>query len=182
MGHSCCGCQSGDFNGDGYTDLAVCCHKTYGNHKSESYIYWGGPDGISEANKSLLPTCGPHGMTKVDPGNIMNRSNKEHYTSVAKELPADTVVHSISWDGICTSTSWVEIEIRASENAEQLSDAAWIRVNAGEDISHLGLHGLVQYRLALCAKCGCGTPRVTKVTVDCNKIFSLCKKAPQTQI
>ena len=33
------------------------------------------------------------------------------------------------------------------------------------NISALGLSGAVQYRLALCAKCACGTPRIESVTV-----------------
>lgn len=70
--HSGSGCVSGDFNGDGYTDLAVACHKKYGNHVSESFIFWGGPDGLSEERKTRLPTVGPHGMSTVDPGNILD--------------------------------------------------------------------------------------------------------------
>ena len=39
-------------------------------------------------------------------------------------------------------------------------------VESGADIAALGLSGAVQYRLALCAKCSCGTPRITKVEVQ----------------
>lgn len=163
--HSGCGCVSGDFNGDGYTDLAVACHKEYGNHESHSFIFWGGPDGLSEDRKTVLPTVGPHGMSTVDPGNIMNRGPKEHYYSVVKEVPAGEVVKSISWEGECTSTSWVELAVRCASDAEAIESAEWIAVNAGEDISDKKLEGYVQYRVALCAKCACGTPRITSVTV-----------------
>lgn len=47
---------------------AVACHKEYGNHESHSFIFWGGPDGLSEDRKTVLPTCGPHGMSTIDPG------------------------------------------------------------------------------------------------------------------
>jgi hypothetical protein len=163
--HSGCGCVSGDFNGDGYTDLAVACHKEYGNHESHSFIFWGGPDGLSEDRKTVLPTVGPHGMSTVDPGNIMNRGPKEHYYSVVKEIPEGEVVNSISWEGECTSTSWVELAVRCASSAELIESAEWIAVNAGEDISDKKLEGCVQYRVALCAKCACGTPRITSVTV-----------------
>jgi len=163
--HSGCGCVSGDFNGDGYTDLAVACHKEYGNHESHSFIFWGGPDGLSEDRKTVLPTVGPHGMSTVDPGNIKNRGPKEHYYSVVKEVPAGEVVSSISWEGECTSTSWVELAVRCASGAEAIESAEWIGVNAGEDISDKKLSGYVQYRVALCAKCACGTPRITSVTV-----------------
>ena len=164
--HSGCGCVSGDFNGDGYTDLAVACHKEYGNHASHSFIFWGGPDGLSEDRKTILPTMGPHGMSTVDPGNIRDRSDRECYISEAKALPAGAKVQSISWEGLCTSTSWVQMEMRAAAEEKSLEQAPWISVNAGEDLSHLGLAGVIQYRLGLCAKCGCGTPRITEVTVE----------------
>ena len=166
--HSASGCVAGDFNGDGYTDLAIACHKEYGNHVSHSFIFWGGPDGLSFDRKTVLPTIGPHGMSTVDPGNIMNRGPKEHYTSEVKELPAGSKVTSISWEGNCTSTSWVEVEVRAAATVAELETASWQTVEAGADISSLNLTGAVQYRLALCAKCACGTPRIESVNVQYN--------------
>lgn len=163
--HSGCGCVSGDFNGDGYTDLAVACHKEYGNHCSHSFVFWGGPDGLSEDRKTVLPTVGPHGMSTIDPGNILDRGDKEYYTSEAFALPEDSVVRSVDWEGVCTSNSWVEVAIRAGDNLDALQAASWENVEAGKNISGLHLSGIVQYRLALCAKCGCGTPRINQVTV-----------------
>lgn len=163
--HSGCGCVSGDFNGDGYTDLAVACHKEYGNHCSHSFIFWGGPDGLSEDRKTVLPTVGPHGMSTIDPGNIMDRGDKEYYISEAFSLPEGNVVRSILWEGVCTSTSWVETEMRSGYDFDSVQTAEWKKVDAGKDIRELGLSGVVQYRLALCAKCACGTPRINKVTV-----------------
>jgi len=163
--HSASGCVSGDFNGDGYTDLAIACHKEYGNHVSHSFIFWGGPDGLSFDRKTVVPTIGPHGMSTVDPGNILDRGPKEHYTSEVKELPAGAKLTSIAWEGVCTSTSWVEVEVRAAATAAELDAAAWQTVESGADISALNLTGAVQYRLALCAKCACGTPRIESVTV-----------------
>ena len=90
--HSGSGCVSGDFNGDGYTDLAVACHKEYGNHCSHSFIFWGGPDGLSEERKTVLPTTGPHGMSTVDPGNIMDRGDAEYYISSCRQLDAGIIL------------------------------------------------------------------------------------------
>ena len=164
--HSGCGCVSGDFNGDGYTDLAVACHKTHGNHEGQSFIFWGGPDGLSEDRKTSLPTIGPHGMCTIDPGNILNRGNKEHYISNVFEVPAQEPLTKVTWEGECTSTSWVEVSVRWAKDAQALETASWESVISGEDISHLNVCGCVQYRLALCAKCGCGTPRITRVILD----------------
>lgn len=163
--HSASGCVAGDFNGDGYCDLAIACHKEYGNHVSHSFIFWGGPDGLSDERKTVLPTVGPHGMSTVDPGNIVDRGPKEHYTSEVCTLPAGAKVSSIAWEGQCTSTSWVEVQIRAAADEASIADAQWQTVESGADISALNLSGAVQYRLALCANCSCGTPRITKVDV-----------------
>ena len=163
--HSASGCVSGDFNGDGYTDLAIACHKEYGNHCSHSFIFWGGPDGLSNDRKTVLPTTGPHGMTTVDPGNILDRGPKERYTSEVHQLPQGETVKSIAWEGVCTSTSWVEVEIRAAASEAELEKAEWITVESGENISKLGLTDYIQYRLALCADCACGTPRIEAVRV-----------------
>ena len=105
-------------------------------------------------------------MCTIDPGNIMDRGPKEHYTSEVKELPSGSKVTSIAWEGNCTSTSWVEVEIRAAATASELESASWQAVESGADISALNLTGVVQYRLALCAKCACGTPRIESVTVQ----------------
>lgn len=163
--HSSSGCVSGDFNGDGYTDLAVASHKEYGNHVSHSFIYWGGPDGLSEERKTVLPTVGPHGMSSVDPGNIMDRGPKERYTSEIMRLPDGAAVKGIGYEGTCTSTSWVELELRCAPDEAGVERAPWVPAKAGEDLSALGLTGYVQYRAALCAKCACGTPRITAITV-----------------
>lgn len=168
--HSGCGCVSGDFNGDGYTDLAVACHKEYGNHCSHSFVFWGGPDGLSETRKTVLPTVGPHGMSTVDPGNIMDRGDREYYVSETKVLPPETEVISVCWQGQCTSTSWVEIEVRAAKDQSLLEHVPWVAVEPGVDLRGMDLTGVIQYRLALCAKCSCGTPRITEVVVEYSKI------------
>lgn len=166
--HSGCGCVSGDFNGDGYTDLAVASHKEYGNHVSHSFIFWGGPDGLSEERKTVLPTCGPHGMCTVDPGNIMDRGDRERYISEPIALPDGCVLTRLTWEGVCTSTSWVEFSVRAASDTDGLKTAEWVSIEPDIDISSMKITGTVQYRIALCAKCACGTPRITQVTLETN--------------
>ena len=75
---------SSDFNGDGYIDLAVASHKAYGNHVNNSYIFWGGEDGINEQRYTELPCRGPHGMCSVDIGNIMLIDEPATYELIEK--------------------------------------------------------------------------------------------------
>ncbi len=166
--HSGCGCVAGDFNGDGYTDLAVASHKGYGNHCSESFVFWGGPDGISEDRKTLLPTVGPHGMSSVDPGNIMDRSNEEHYTSEVYSIPVGQRPSRASWTADIPKGCWVKMQLRSADCEQALAETAWSApVENGESLTELSLSGsLLQYRLSLGSPTACGTPRVTMVEVE----------------
>ncbi len=164
--NSGCGCLAGDFNGDGYIDLAVASHKKNGNHVCESFIYWGGEDGINENRRTPLLTRGPHGMSSVDIGNIMDRSDSEYYTSEAFDAQGKKAV-KVSWEATNGKQTWVKIKLRCAKTEAELENAAWSdSFENGSDISTLNLTGFVQYQLELGARCGTGTPRVTEVTVD----------------
>jgi len=57
------GAQAADLTGNGYLDLIVPGDQTSptGPHDSFLYIYWNGPEGLSEANRTILPAncaCG----------------------------------------------------------------------------------------------------------------------------
>ncbi len=163
--HSGCGCLSGDFNGDGYIDLAVASHKAYGSHVNSSYIFWGGEDGINEQRYTELPCRGPHGMCSVDIGNIVDRSNSEYYYS--EVYKADTKATKVSWLAKNGKRTWVKIQFRCADSVDALETAEWSEsFENGADISALNLEGYIQYKLELGAYCGTGTPRVTEVTVD----------------
>ena len=104
-------------------------------------------------------------MTTVDPGNILDRGDRERYTSEMKRLPEGMVLSGIIWEGECTSTSWVELSVRAASSETELRTTDWQRVETGEDLTARNLSGVVQYQVALCAKCACGTPRIKRVRV-----------------
>ena len=164
--NSGCGCLAGDFNHDGYIDLAVASHKKEGNHVCESFVYWGGPDGINENRRTSLPTRGVHGMTTVDIGNVMDRSDDEFYYSEIYEVPKGALPSYAEWDaenGIRTS---VTIEMRTGNTEEELKAAPWTRrYENKEEFDGIKFGKLIQYRLVLTAKSGCGTPRVSSVSV-----------------
>jgi len=160
------GALSGDFNGDGYIDLAIASHKAHGNHVCDSFVYWGTPDGLDLQNPTRLRGRGPHGMSTIDPGNIMDRSDGEYYTSEAFDAK-DKKATKVSWCAENGKRTWVKIQFRCADSKEALENAEWSEsFENNADISALNLSGYVQYKLELGAPCGAGTPRVTEVTVD----------------
>ncbi len=172
--HSACGCIAADFNEDGWVDLAVANHKTYGNHSGFSQVWWNGPKGFSEERITWLPTNGPHGMLAVDPGNIMTRGPEEFYVSSAHHLPEGAKVTRICWEAEIQKKTWVKAQLRFAESEEGLKSAGWQGPNGsakwltnGQKVGRLRQRGRwVQYRLALGAVNGGNSPRVKSVRVE----------------
>lgn len=167
LNHSGTGCMSGDFNGDGYIDLAVASHKEHGHHVCDSYVYWGGPDGINPQRCTRLPGRGPHGMSTVDVGNLMDRSDMEYYYSEGYAVPEGKKPVKASWVAENGMKTWVKLYIRSADTREGLENAAYSEaVENGGSLADLELKRYIQYKLELGAACGCGTPRVTEVRID----------------
>jgi len=167
--HSSSGCFAGDFNEDGYVDLFVTNHRTYGNHRGESAIWWNGPDGFKEENRTWLPTIGPHDMTPNDIGNVMTRGPEEYYIT-----PAATVdgLQSVGWEAEIPAKTWVNCQIRTAETAEALAAAPFIgadgtadsRFGCGQPIPAELVRGkYLQIKLFLGAVNSGNSPRVTEI-------------------
>ncbi len=165
-GCSSCGCLAGDFRGRGYTDLAVANHKSEGMHKCNSYIYWGGEDGLSETRKTELPTIGVHGMNTVDIGNVKDRSDNEYYYSEAYEMPKGSKTFKASWHETLGKGCKTYIQVRFGNNAEELYNAPWGEIISNGSKSAAENKRYMQYRMTLFARCGCGTPRVDKIEIE----------------
>jgi hypothetical protein len=68
--------KTADLNKDGWLDLVVSSHEFYGEMRFEfsgameydfgTYIYWGGPNGFSQANSQRLPAHSGIGITLAD--------------------------------------------------------------------------------------------------------------------
>ncbi len=163
-----------DFNNDGFIDLAVSNHKTYGDHKGYSQIWYNSKDGFKEENIKWLPTNGPHGLMAVDAGNIMDRSPEEIYISNIKELEWNSTIKAISWEAVIYPLTWVRCQIRCADGKEGIENAKWYGpegvdtwFETGGELKNVCLKGnFVQYKLALGAKNGGNSPVVTSVTVE----------------
>lgn len=172
--HSGSGCIAGDFNEDGWIDLAVANHKVWGDHKGYSEVWWNGPDGFDAKRTTRLPTSGPHGMTGIEPGNTLDRGPEEFYDSSAFRLPDDATATGISWQADIPAKTWVKAQLRFAPTREALATAAWLGpagasswYDNGAAVSASACAGhWLQYRLVLGATNSLRTPRVTAVEVE----------------
>ena len=171
--HSASGCVAADFDGDGSVDLAIAYHKVEGDHVGHSAVWWNGPDGFDARRVTKLPTTGPHGMTALQPGNILDAGPEEYYVSAPHEIPAGKSVTGLDWAADCGPGTWVRAQVRWADSVRVLERAAWhgpdgedTWYEAPQSVSVSGAGPWVQYRLALGAANGGGTPRVTEVRLE----------------
>ena len=159
--HSVSGCIAADFNQDGRVDLAVANHKVFGDHKGYSEVWWNGSEGFLPSRTTKLPTCGPHGMSAIEPGNQLTRGPAEFYYSEPYRANRDLTVKSAEVAADCPPKTWVKVLMRSAATKEMLEHAEW-REPAGIKVAN---GGFLQYRLELGATLSLATPRVTKVTI-----------------
>ena len=152
--HAGSGCLAVDFNEDGKLDLAVANHKIFGDHKGYSEVWWNTDEGFLPTRTTKLPTCGPHGMTAIEPGNVLTRGSEEYYVSEPYVAEKDMVVDSVDVEGEVPPKCWVKTMVRS--DGGPWSEPAGFKVKRGSRL---------QYRLALGATNALRTPRVTAVVV-----------------
>ena len=158
--HAASGCLAADFDGDGRLDLAVANHKTFGDHVSCSDVWWNGPDGFLPNRTTKLPTRGPHGMSAVEPGDVLSRGPVERWTSAPHRVGEAATVDAVDVEADCPPKTWVAAEARAAATADALEGAEW-RDPAGLAVP---AGGFLQLRLGLGAESSLSTPRVRRVT------------------
>ena len=159
--HASSGCLAADFDEDGRLDLAVANHKIFGDHLGYSEVWWNGPEGFLPTRTTKLPTRGPHGMSAVEPGNILDRGPSEWWMSEPRQTGETLVLERVDIEADCPSKTWIRATARAAASAEELATAEWrnpagLKVPAG---------GFLQICLELGATNAISSPRVTCVRV-----------------
>lgn len=169
--HSSSAAWACDFNEDGYTDLCITNHRAYGSHRTDSAIWWNGPKGFTEENRTWLPTIGPHDMVPTDVGNVMTRSPEEYYITPAARVED---LHFISWEGTVPEKTWVNCQIRTAPTLEELKTASFIgedgtaqsRLQRAQAIPGDLIHGpFLEIKLYLGAVNSGNSPRITEISV-----------------
>lgn len=167
--HSSSAAWAGDFNEDGYVDLCITNHRAYGSHRTDSAIWWNGPKGFTEDNRTWLPTIGPHDMVPNDMGNVMTRGPEEFYIASAAQVES---FRCVGWVAEIPAKTWVNCQIRTAASAEELEKAPFIgedgtensRFACGQTVPAELIHGkYVQVKLYLGAVNSGSTPRITEI-------------------
>lgn len=170
--HSSSAALACDINEDGYTDLIVSNHRIYGSHRTETAIWWNGPNGFNEERRDFLPCLGPHDMVSIDVGNIFDRGSEEYYTSSIIEVKEGDSLHKIGWEADIPKKTWIKAKIRTADNKEELNCKPFIGPDRTEksyyrdgDVIELSSKKCryVQYTLALGAVNSINTPRIYSV-------------------
>ena len=162
--HSVSGCIAADFNYDGRVDLAVANHKVFGDHTGYSEVWWNGAEGFLPSRTTKLPTCGPHGMSAIEPGNQLTRGPEEYYYSEPYHADCELTVRGAEVAAECPPKTWVKLLVRSAATQEALDQAEWREPEGVKVVKG----GFLQYRLELGATSSLSTPRVTKVSVRMN--------------
>ena len=164
-----------DFNQDGHRDILFACHSKNGNHRTDSFLYWGGPNGFSAQQRSLLPTLGAHLLMTVDAGNIYDRGERYEYVSPPFDAGEGSRLQGISWRGDTPFRTRLDFQIRTADTQEQLPDAVWTGPNGSHsDFTISGdrlpetprEHRWVQYKASLVSPDSVNTPVLRSVTIE----------------
>ena len=168
------GLQILDLNRNGYRDLVVHNHIRDGNHDIDSYIYWGGAEGLSVARRTHLPTFGPHHSQLTDPGNLYSREFEEEYLSPAIDLPAGRRFTRLSWKAEVPPGTSLLFQVRSSDSDEGLKSSPWQGPNGSESFYTSSMEALkgiqegnewLQYRVLFRSQSGADYPVLTEVAV-----------------
>lgn len=173
-----------DFNRDGYMDLFFFCHRAdgsfdeigkYGDHHTNSLLYWGGTDGFSAGNVQKIPGIGAHYDMGTDVGDVWNRKNIFYYTSSPYNSSNSKPV-SISWDAEVQKYSSIKFQLRSAGSEKDLEKAKWtgpdgensFYLDSGQPIKNLK-GKWIQYRAYFDTGNGAGAPILKEVKLTFNK-------------
>ena len=168
---SASGVLSADFNQDGWPDILFACHTDGTNHRCESFLYWGGPNGFSTARRDKVPSVGTHFLSVADIGNNANRSDNFEYISHPFDAGPDAYFKSIAWDGLTPGKSAIKLQVRFGSSHESLEKAGWVGPQAKESFFTNSIAELpqqsrwLQYKATLISPNGVALPNLKSVTV-----------------
>lgn len=159
-----CGVIAGDFDNNGWQDLAIANHKKNTQQRAHSQV-WYNYNGQFQG-KELLPTSGPHGMIAAPLDSSMDRSNTEFFESTVYRMKNSHRKLTVELQGSIPPKCSVTVKIRTAATPEALSKQSWRTLEKDNTLEYEFTAGTYcQYRLGLIAVAGNGTPRIKSVTL-----------------
>lgn len=123
--NSASGVMVADFDADGNQDIFIACHSKNGNHRNDSYLYWGLNGTFDPSRRTLLPGLGPHMMANVDIGNIRDRSDIFEYVSPVFTASEPATFQRIDWTAETPFATTITLQVRAASSRDALDSTAW---------------------------------------------------------
>jgi len=173
-----------DFNADGWPDIFFFCHRRdgspersgeFGDHATNSRLYWGGADGFKAERYLAIPTVGAHYDVGVDLGDIRSRRFVWDYVSAPKEAAGRTW-RQLTWTAHTPGRTAVRFQVRTAPSSRALAQATWqgpggsgtFFTTSGADLGVINQDGWIQYRIELDTFNGAASPVIEAVQIDFN--------------
>jgi hypothetical protein len=173
-----------DFNRDGYQDVFFFCHRhdgsydeigKFGDHHTNSVIYWGSSEGFDEKKHHEIPSVGVHYDVGIDLGHIINRQFVYEYISSPYQT-GDKAASKINWEADTPHKSKIKLQLRFASTEGDLDNQKWVGPNGpdsfysipGTEINNLSQKDWIQYRVLFDTDNGAYTPVLHSVEIQFN--------------
>jgi len=169
---SASGALVADFNQDGWKDLLFACHTEGTNHKTNSFLYWGGSKGFSAARRLLIPSKGTHWLSVADIGNVRDRTDDFEYLSGPYDSGSNSQIERITWTAATPGKTKIRFQVRAASDKASLEKRPWIGPNGESSFFEQpgalkSVQGQwIQYKAILSSPNGANSPILNSVTVE----------------
>jgi hypothetical protein len=170
-----------DFNRDGFQDIFFFCHRhdgsydqigKFGDHHTNSIIYWGSSNGFDKNNNLKIPSVGVHYDVGIDLGHINDRLFVYEYISSPFNNKQNTP-SKIRWKADAPVNSTVTFQLRSANSSADLANAQWVGPDgpnsyystSGEEIKNLENNDWIQYRVLFDTDNGAYSPVLHSVEI-----------------
>jgi hypothetical protein len=159
-----CAFVATDLTGNGYPDVFVCCHRNNIGHTVDSRLYMNGPDGLDLEHPRLFEGWGPHGFTVQNQGNVLDRSDREYYTSpvFAADKP-----QTLSWEAETPFKTALSFRVRFGKTEKETMAAPWSKpiTQNGDGFKAPRNTQFMQYEVCFTAPAFVNSPKLRAVAI-----------------
>jgi hypothetical protein len=170
-----------DFNRDGFQDIFFFCHRKdgsfneigkYGDHHTNSLIYWGSDQGFHEDKRLEIPSMGVHYDVGIDLGHIRDRGFLYEYLSSPYQNSGKKPLR-LKWEAVTPHQTSVRFQLRSANSEADLAQAPWTGpgkantyfTDSNTVIQNLPVSEWIQYKVVFNTDNGAYSPVLEEVEV-----------------